>query len=444
MRVMNILLFLILGICVLLGVLPCRENEWWKKCRTWVRGNQHLIVVVLIANAISFAMTLSPSKTEIYVGKNGYGEEEQQIPFLLEKGEESTEISLLVRAKQLSEEELKRKVDEAFSYLKEHMKGENPSLSEVCTDLDYSLNQEEYPFDVEFVSADVSLIDREGKVHNDREDLASMGYTEKEWEKGISTEIEVTLWYGEEAFEETLAVVIFPRKETALEQQFQKVEDFLVETEKEASYEEGFVVPTSIEEITIRRMDEREITSGQVLLAGVVLAFLLVLREQENKRKKVEDRKNSLTRSYPWFVNEMVLLLGAGMQTRNIFGTLIREFEENSSEKSYRNPLIEELKISVRAMELGMSEEQAYYRLGRRLGLPCYIKLLTLLEQNIKRGGKGITDVFEQEEALALEERKNLAKKYGEEAGTKLLGPMILLLLVVMLMIMVPALWSFA
>ena len=62
----------------------------------------------------------------------------------------------------------------------------------------------------------------------------------------------------------------------------------------------------------------------------------------------------------------------------------------------------------------------------------------------MKRGGRGLMDMFEQEEAVALEERKNLAKRYGEEAGTKLLGPMILLLLVVMLMIMVPALWSFA
>ena len=98
----------------------------------------------------------------------------------------------------------------------------------------------------------------------------------------------------------------------------------------------------------------------------------------------------------------------------------------------------------MHAIELGMSEEQAYYRLGRRLGIPCYIKIMTLLEQNMKRGGRGLVDMFEQEENIALEERKNLAKRYGEEAGTKLLGPMIVLLLVVMLMIMVPALWSFA
>ena len=61
----------------------------------------------------------------------------------------------------------------------------------------------------------------------------------------------------------------------------------------------------------------------------------------------------------------------------------------------------------------------------------------------MKRGTKGLAAFFEQEEAQALEERKNLAKKYGEEAGTKLLGPMMILLLVIMLMIMIPAFMSF-
>lgn len=39
----------------------------------------------------------------------------------------------------------------------------------------------------------------------------------------------------------------------------------------------------------------------------------------------------------------------------------------------------------------------------------------------------------------AFEQRKNLAKKLGEEAGTKLLLPLFLMLGVVMIMIVVPA-----
>ena len=51
--------------------------------------------------------------------------------------------------------------------------------------------------------------------------------------------------------------------------------------------------------------------------------------------------------------------------------------------------------------------------------------------------------MLEQETENALEERKALAKKLGEEAGTKLLLPMMLMLGIVIAIIMVPAVLSF-
>ena len=51
--------------------------------------------------------------------------------------------------------------------------------------------------------------------------------------------------------------------------------------------------------------------------------------------------------------------------------------------------------------------------------------------------------LLEQESEDAFEERKNMAKKYAEEAGTKLLFPMILMLGIVIVIIMVPAILSF-
>ena len=45
---------------------------------------------------------------------------------------------------------------------------------------------------------------------------------------------------------------------------------------------------------------------------------------------------------------------------------------------------------------------------------------------------------------MAFEERKNMAKKYGEEAGTKMLFPMIVMLVVVMGIIMLPAVMAFS
>ncbi len=52
-------------------------------------------------------------------------------------------------------------------------------------------------------------------------------------------------------------------------------------------------------------------------------------------------------------------------------------------------------------------------------------------------------NLLHEESVKAYEERMDLARKMGEEAGTKLLVPMFMMLLVVMIVIMIPALISF-
>ena len=52
--------------------------------------------------------------------------------------------------------------------------------------------------------------------------------------------------------------------------------------------------------------------------------------------------------------------------------------------------------------------------------------------------------MLSEEADAALEERRNLARKRGEEAGTKLLFPMMLMLVVVMFLILLPAFFGFA
>ena len=68
-----------------------------------------------------------------------------------------------------------------------------------------------------------------------------------------------------------------------------------------------------------------------------------------------------------------------------------------------------------------------------------YIRFGALLSQNLRRGTKGLTDLLKMEAIQAFEERKTQARKLGEEAGTKLLLPMFLMLTVVLIIVIVPA-----
>ena len=69
-----------------------------------------------------------------------------------------------------------------------------------------------------------------------------------------------------------------------------------------------------------------------------------------------------------------------------------------------------------------------------------YMKLSSLLEQNRRTGTKNLQQLLEQEMSAAWEEPKHAARRLGEEAGTRLLIPLFLMLIVVMVIIMVPAL----
>jgi hypothetical protein len=71
------------------------------------------------------------------------------------------------------------------------------------------------------------------------------------------------------------------------------------------------------------------------------------------------------------------------------------------------------------------------------------MKFGSLIAQNLKKGNKGISELLTKEAVDAFEERKETAKRLGEEAGTKLLVPMMIMLVIVFAVIMVPAFLSF-
>jgi len=103
----------------------------------------------------------------------------------------------------------------------------------------------------------------------------------------------------------------------------------------------------------------------------------------------------------------------------------------------------EEMLITQREIESGKGETRAYEAFGERCELQKYRKLSGFLVQNLKKGNKQLCNLLEQEAAEAFDERKKQAQQLGEEAGTKLLFPMLLMLGIVIVIIMIPAVISF-
>ena len=99
--------------------------------------------------------------------------------------------------------------------------------------------------------------------------------------------------------------------------------------------------------------------------------------------------------------------------------------------------------ISLAGLKTGVHESKVYKDFGRRCGIKQYMKLASLFEQNRKTGMSNLRNLLGIEAVAAWEERVNLARRIGEEASTKLLLPLFLMLGVVMAMVMVPAMMAF-
>ena len=133
--------------------------------------------------------------------------------------------------------------------------------------------------------------------------------------------------------------------------------------------------------------------------------------------------------------------MGAGMTIRNAFFKMGEDY--GKQERKKRRYVYEEILIACHELQGGRSETEAYDHFGRRCQVQAYIKLSALLSQNLRKGSNDLVQMLRQEADNAFLQRKSLAKKLGEEAGTKLLLPMMMMLCIVMVIIMIPAYFSF-
>ncbi len=188
-----------------------------------------------------------------------------------------------------------------------------------------------------------------------------------------------------------------------------------------------------------------------MLVLTLITAVCIYLEMDSAVHRRAEARKTQLMLDYPDLMWKMTMLLGAGLSIRGVFfrisGEYQRQKKEDSEKKQTRRKTVryvyEEVTSACYEMQRGVSEAQAYERFGKRCQLPEYIRLGCVLSQNVKKGAKGLADLLETEAAASLNDRRNHARKIGEQAGTKLLLPMVLMLAVVLVVLMVPAFLSF-
>lgn len=143
-------------------------------------------------------------------------------------------------------------------------------------------------------------------------------------------------------------------------------------------------------------------------------------------------------------VHLLTLYMGAGLSflsaVRRIGFHYQKQKEADAKQKKYA---FERVLLMEQQMNNGMSQKEACQNWGMQFHSEAYQKLALILVQSFTKGSKEASTMMEAEEREAFQRRVERAKQEGEEAATRLLFPMIVLLCQVMLLVMYPALIRF-
>ena len=391
-----------------------------------------ILVVTIFLTLAVFVFERFSHSSDLLVQRNAYGEGEKLVEYELtiENELENEKIQFEIEEQQYTPAQVQQLFHNVMKELDQVVLGGNESFNRIETDLNLVTNLPDYPVEIQWDLDSYEVMSIEGKVRED-----------KVTKEGNLVKLRGTLSYGEEQTMYIRNMMVFAPTREGKEQLIYEVQEALKAKEQATREDESFSLPERIQGKELKWSQKKEQRWYYVLLIGVVCSAYLVYREREKIKKQVKQRKEELLREYPGMISKFTMLLGTGTTVKNAWEKIVQNYELQR-EQIGKQTVYEEMLLTYREMQGGVSEAEAYEKFGKRCGVALYVKFGAMLAQNLRKGSKGISDLLQMEAIQSFENRKSAAKQKGEEAGTKLLMPMLGMLLVVLVMVMVPAFLS--
>jgi len=207
---------------------------------------------------------------------------------------------------------------------------------------------------------------------------------------------------------------------------------------------EEVILPKEIDGIDIVWREKEDYLTVKIVLLEITASFLILISKKKVKKKQEETQNQSMEILYSDIVNHLSILLEAGMTSRQAWQRMAVQYEERCANSLVsHNPVYEAISRMSRRFSEGESERRIYEMFMEEIDLLSYRRLMRMLISNLGKGNKDICVYLDAESKRAYDERILLAKKQGEEASTKLLIPLMLMLVLVMFVVIVPAMIGF-
>jgi tight adherence protein C len=397
-----------------------------------------LQLVCIVSGLLLFllASRFLPAETDIKSGnrllRNGYGRQTETYEITVEGLEEKpVKVEIPVSARKYADEDIGRAFDACMDYLSVQILGDNPSLTEISGNLNLMSSVPKFGMRADWTSPDSSLVDSSGTVKN----------TELKEPRDIILKVRLSDGSGKHTTDYELPVKIIPKNLSEQEKQYRDFLSFLKQEDKTQATGETFTLPDEYDGKKLNYSQKSRENYNILWVLGIACAVLFYLRDRFREKDAIDYRNRQLLLDYPEIVSKLMVFIGAGMTIRLAWENIVNDYETGKTGKRFA---YEEMSRSLSQLKTGVNEGKVYRDFGRSCGLKQYMKLSGILEQNRKTGIADIRNILHEETSLAWEERKTIARRMGEEASTKLIAPLMIMLLIVMVMIIVPAMMSFA
>ena len=263
-------------------------------------------------------------------------------------------------------------------------------------------------------------------------------------EEGVILNVIATLRCG--TYEELYMFPILIEKKvfTQEEQILMSLEEwFDKEMQKEGVFE--VLLPKELNGVSMSWSEKENHVLWKALCFEIVIFLLLYFREKEQEKETRKLYLQRMEHEYPEIVGSLSVLLGAGMTVKQAWGVMAKQYMRKiEADGEKQKGAWEEIVLLNRKVQEGESEKEALLQMMERIPLMCYHRLIRLLLTNREKGAKGLCELLDKEAETAYEQQVLSMRKLGEEASTKLLMPMMIMLFLVMAIVLLPAFINFS
>lgn len=354
---------------------------------------------------------------------------EKTVEIRIEEDDKWSNEILHISPYEMTDEEIDSMQSEICDLLDEIVLNGNASFDNLQGDLELPNELPEYPVVIDWSSDKSDVLTRYGEINN------------IELTEAVSVLLHAKISYGEEFRTYERTVTVNPPARDEFGQSALRGVQELRRLEKEGRNDRTFIIPESLDSLKVIRTEGNSVS---FITLGVALGAIIFLYSYSNyfssmatKRKRRLEKAGS---DYKNFVYKLTLLLSAGMTLRLAWRKLASDYSKGNDKKSL---LAQNLIVSERELENGELEQIVYERFGERMENMAYQRLAQILNQQITKGVNNLNETLTAELKEVVAKERESIKVKGEEAGTKLLLPMVGILIIVFAVLLMPAFTTF-